>query len=75
MTAAEWRARVMKELGAILLATATLIGCVSNPPPREIRGSQTTQCTDPGGWAPWIGGISASGSRAFCAGRPRQQAP
>jgi hypothetical protein len=63
--------RVMKGLLASLLVAVALAGCASKPPSRE-AAPQTVECTDPGGWAPWLGGISASGSQAFCAGRPRR---
>jgi hypothetical protein len=59
---------------AIFAATVALGGCAATPPASPAGGSpppRTAKCTDPGGWAAWTGGITASGSTAFCGYRSR----
>jgi hypothetical protein len=59
-------------LPALVVALA-LVGCASEPKVRVPGGPgpRTAECTQPGGWAGWTGGMTASGSTAFC-GQPRR---
>ena len=58
---------------AFFVVALALAACATAPtsPAGGVTAPRTAQCTQPGGWGAWTGGISASGSTAFC-GQPRR---